>query len=405
MSTIIPTSDSAEPTEAGSWWQRHGRRVSLVVWFALILSFAVGATWWFLFAPVVVTTYKIATGIITAEVMGTGTLEARTSAIVGPKIGGLIVSIAADQGDRVKAGTLLFQLEDSDIRQQVKMAGSEVAATAAALDSLRAAQRRSEAILAQATTTHKRIAELISSNVVAQQDLDRAFEALSIAQAELSTAGAAIIEGEKRLHAAEQFLEYQRARLHDTTIEAPFDALVVRRDREPGDVVTAGSSVLQVVSTDQMWITAWVDETELARLAEGQPARVVFRSEPGVAYKGVVARVGREVDRETREIVVDVRVEDLPANWAVGQRAEAYIQVARRDAVTALPAALLLVRDGRTGVMLDEGGKAKWGEVTVGLRGRESVEVTGGLSPGDVVVSLAGASSGLLRDGRRIRPK
>jgi len=405
MSTIIPTSDSAELTEAGSWWQRHGRRVSLAVRFALILAVAVGATRWFLFAPVVVTTHTVATGTITAEVMGTGTLEARTSAVVGPKIGGLIVSIAANQGDRVKAGTLLFELEDNDIWQQVKMAESEVAAVTATLDRLGASGRRAEAVLAHARTNHKRIEELTSSKVVSQQDLDKAVEALAIAEADLSTASAAIIEGQKRLDAAERFLEYQRARFDDSTIKAPFDALVVRRDREPGDVVTAGSSVLQLVSTEQMWITAWVDETELARLAEGQSARVVFRSEPDIEYKGVVARVGREADRETREILVDVRVEDRPANWAVGQRAEAYIQVARRDAVTVLPAALLLVRDGKTGVMLDEGGKAKWREITVGLRGRESEEVSSGLSPGDVVLSPAGASSGLLRDGRRISPK
>ena len=405
MSTIIPASDSAEPTEAGAWWQRHRQQVSFAVWFALILSVTVGATWWFLFAPVVVTTHTVATGTITAEVLGTGTLEARTSAVVGPKIGGLILSIAANQGDQVKAGTLLFQLEDNDIRQQVKMAESEVAAVTATLDRLGASRRRAEAVLVQARTNHERIEELTSSKMASPQDLDKAFEALAIAEAELSTASAAIIEGQKRMEAAERFLEYQRARLNDSTIKAPFDALVVRRDREPGDVVTAGASVLQLVSTEQMWITAWVDETELARLAEGQSARVVFRSEPDIEYKGVVARVGREADRETREILVDVRVEDRPANWAVGQRAEAYIQVARRDAVTVLPAALLLVRDGKTGVMLDEGGKAKWREITVGLRGRESEEVSSGLSPGDVVVSPAGASSGLLRDGRRISPK
>jgi len=66
---------------------------------------------------------------------------------------------------------------------------------------------------------------------------------------------------------------------------------------------------------------------------------------------------------------------------------------------------LVRVQDGKTGVMLDDGGKAKWREITVGLRGRARVEVTNGLSAGDVVVSMAGASSGLLRDGRRIRPK
>ena len=166
MSTSVPTTESATPTEASSWWHRHGRRIVNAVRFALLLSVAVGATWWFLFAPVVVTTHTVATGTITAEVMGTGTLEARTSAIVGPKIGGLIVNIAADQGDRVKAGAQLFQLEDSDFRQQVKMAESEVAAATATLDRLGASRRRAEAVLAQARTNHKRVDELISSQAV-----------------------------------------------------------------------------------------------------------------------------------------------------------------------------------------------------------------------------------------------
>lgn len=402
MSATIPTSESTTPMEVGSWWQRNGRRVTVAARFVLVLSVAVGAAWWFLLAPVGVTTHTVATGAITSEVMGTGTLEARTSAIVGPKIGGLIVSIAADQGDGVKVGALLFQLEDSDIRQQVGMAESEVAAATATMDRLQASQQRAVAVLAQARTNHKRIEQLNLQNVASQGDLDMAFEALSIAEAELSVAGVAIIEAQKRLDTETRALEYQRARLHDTTIEAPFDALVVRRDREVGDVVTAGSSVLQIVSIDEMWIRAWVDETELARLAEGQRARVVFRSDPGAEYGGVVARLGRETDRETREIAVEVGVEKLPANWAVGQRAEVYIQVDRREGVTMLPAGLVLVRDGKTGVMVGIGGKAKWREITVGLRGRESVEVTAGLSPGDVVVSPAGPSAGPLRDGRRI---
>ena len=57
-----------------------------------------------------------------------------------------------------------------------------------------------------------------------------------------------------------------------------------------------------------LWISAWVDETELARIDEGQPARVVFRAEPDHSYEGRVTRLGRETDRETRECTVDVRV-------------------------------------------------------------------------------------------------
>ncbi|MBI2880210.1 MAG: efflux RND transporter periplasmic adaptor subunit [Candidatus Tectomicrobia bacterium] len=393
------------PNDRETWWQRHGRRVRLSVRLALILSAAAGAAWWFLLSPVAVRTHRVAAGTVTAEVMGTGTLEARTSPIVGPKIGGLITRITVDEGDRVKVGDLLIQLEDGDIKQQVGMAASEVAAAAAALDRLKADQRRAEAVAAQARLNHGRVAQLASRNVVSVEDVDKALETLSVAEAGLSVAGAAIVEGQMRLTVAQRALEYQRARLRDTAIRAPLDGLVVRRDREPGDVVSPGASVLLVVSTAEMWVTAWVDETELARLQDGQPARVVFRSEPGAEYAGTVARVGREADRETREIVVDVRVEKLPRNWVVGQRAEVYIRTGRKENVTVLPPGLLLARDGKTGVMVDERGRAVWRPVAVGLRGRETVEVVSGLAPGDVVVSPADARAGPLREGRRITRK
>lgn len=403
ITAASPKSDSNNATP--TWWQRHGRRVWLAVKVVAALAVAAGLGWWFLLAPVLVMTHTVARGEVTAEVLGTGTLEARVSAIVGPKVAGLITKIAVDQGDRVKAGDTVITLEDTDFRQQVAVAEADVAAAGASIERLRADRSRAEAVHSQAKLTHQRLLSAAASNATSAQEVDKAAEALAIAEAEASRAAAAIAEGAKRLVVAERSLDYQRARLHDTTIEAPFDALLVRRDRDPGDVVTAGSSVLQLVSLQEMWITAWVDETELARLAEGQPARVVFRSEPDAAYPGAVARVGREADRETREVVVDVRVETLPATWAVGQRAEVYIRVARRERVTVLPAALVLVRDGTMGVVVDDGGTARWREITVGLRGREAVEVTGGLSPGDVVVAPASPNAGPLREGRRITPK
>ena len=256
---------------------------------------------------------------------------------------------------------------------------------------------------AQARLTHERLLGALASSASARQEVDRAAEALAVAEAEIARAAAGFVEGQKRLAAAERSLDFHRARLHDTTVEAPFDGLVVRRDRDAGDVVTAGSSVLHVVSLEEMWITAWVDETELSRLAEGQTARVIFRSEPETEYPGVVVRLGRETDRETREILVDVRVDRLPATWAIGQRAEVYIRVDHREDTVVLPASLLLRRDGGTGVMVDEGGRARWHDVVVGLSGREVVEVASGLVAGDVVVAPGTPSGGALRDGRRIR--
>jgi HlyD family secretion protein len=403
MNMTVPSEDPGEPAKRPAWWRRQSRAVMVALRVALVLLLVAAAAWWFLLAPVAVTTHTAAIGAVSAEVLGTGTLEARHAAVIGPKLGGLITHLPIDEGARVRAGDLLFQLEDSDIRQQVAMAESDVAAARATLARLQAGQRRAEAVLLQARTHHERTVELLARNSAALVDKDMAVEALAIAEAELASAGAAIIEGQKGLISAEHSLEYQRARLRDTSVEAPFDGLVVRRDREPGDVVAAGASVLRLVSLREMWVSAWVDETELSRLADGQPARVVFRSEPDTEYVGTVARVGREADRETRELVVDVRVETLPARWAVGQRAEVYILTQRRDSVLALPSGLLRVKDGKPGVLLDLDGAARWREVTVGLRGSEFVEVQQGLAAGDVVVSPAGAGTAPLREGRRIK--
>jgi hypothetical protein len=86
-------------------------------------------------------------------------------------------------------------------------------------------------------------------------------------------------------------------------------------------------------------------------------------------------------------------------------RAEVYIRTDRRDKATVLPTELVLVRDGEAGVMKVAEGRARWQPVDIGLRGREVVEVLSGLAAGDVVANPAAVRSGVLRDGRRVRPR
>ena len=188
--------------------------------------------------------------------------------------------------------------------------------------------------------------------------MDKATADWKTAQAGVARADAALVEGRKQLIAAETNLAYRKALLGDTEIVAPSDGLIVQRQRDPGDIAVPGSAILSLISTKELWITAWVDETEMSRVAIGQPARVVFRSEADKAYRGEVARLGRQADRETREFTVDVRVLELPKNWAVGQRAEVYIETARKTGVTVLPTKYILWRDGKPGV-LDPSGRSR----------------------------------------------
>jgi HlyD family secretion protein len=143
----------------------------------------------------------------------------------------------------------------------------------------------------------------------------------------------------------------------------------------------------------------------MAGLKEGQPARVVFRSEPAKSYTGEVARLGREADRETREFVVDVSVKELPSNWTFGQRAEVFIETGRKTNALALPPRFLQWRAGQPGVFVADGGNATWRDVTLGLRGGEMVEVTQGLSAGEKVVAPADPKQLPLKPGQRVTAK
>jgi HlyD family secretion protein len=267
---------------------------------------------------------------------------------------------------------------------------------------VKADQVRAQAVVDQAQRERKRIEHLREANLASVEIYEQSGERLAVAEADLARSAAAITEAEQQMSAAEENVRLFQARLAEATITAPFAGIVVRRERDVGDVVVPGTTLMTVVATDTLWISAWVDESAVAAIAVGQPARIILRSEPGAPRIGTVLRVGREVDRESREFLVDVRITDPPAQWAIGQRAEVYIRTAAAEGVISLPWRFLRTRDGVDGVWLDDHGRAVWRPLSLGLRGLDAVAVTAGLAAGDVVVIPVGGPAAMLRDGQRI---
>ena len=269
---------------------------------------------------------KVTQNTNTDEVMGTGTLEARVKTTVSARIQERLAEVLVDQGDKVKAGQLLARLDDAEIKQQVAIAEATLAAARQTAERVSADLARSEAVLAQARLDHKRLMGLLASNAVSQTDTDKAVEALHVAEADLKRSNAAIAEAQGQVLVAEKTLLYRKEQMAFTQIHSPYDGLIIRRDRDPGDMLVPGGALMEIISLEEIWVSAWVDETAISKVAAGQMARIVFRSESDKNYPGVVSRIGRETDRETREFLVDVRVNELPKNWTIGQRAEVYIQ-------------------------------------------------------------------------------
>jgi HlyD family secretion protein len=282
----------------------------------------------------------------------------------------------------------------------VEIARSTLDAAKATVERMQADSVRSQAILEQSRIEYRRRESLFASKAIAANEIDKRKEDLKVAEADFEKTRAAVVESRKNLVVAQNTVDYHLARLGDTLIAAPFDGLIVRRDRDPGDVVVPGTSIFLLISTRSLWVRAWVDETEMQRVSEGQRARVVFRAEPDTSYSGQVARVGRETDRETREFLVDVEVEQLPRNWSVGQRADVFIESAHKAGTMIVPSLAIARKQGEIGVMANRNGRAVWQPVKIGLRGREQVEILAGLSPGEMVVYMQGSDP--ILEGRRI---
>lgn len=384
---------------------RFARRAFSVGWKLTIAAVVTAIVVYRLrYAPVPVESHVAIPGPIVAEVMGTGTLEARVQATISARISGRIAQVLADEGDQIAKGQLLATLDDGDLRQQVEMAKADVATSKAGVERSAADIAAASATAVQARASHGRDTQLASKKFVSLEELDKATQQRDVAEAQLRRAQLASVEIERQVVKAEETLRYYQERLADTQINSPFDGLVVRRSREPGDIVVPGSEILQIISTEQMWVSAWVDETAMESLAVGQPARVVFRSSPDRACNGTVTRLAPLVDRETREFLVDVTVEDLPKTWAVGQRAEVYIQTDAKDQALLVPQQSITWQDGRLGVFVDHAGHAQWRSATLGLRGSETVEITKGLSAGETVIWPYNPKGKPLTEGRAVSP-
>ena len=376
-------------------------RVARAIKYPVVLAIIAGIVWYIRNQPISVDSHKVSTGSVVRSVMGTGTLEARIRTTISPKIQGRISEVLVDQGSVVKAGQLLVRLDDEDLSQQVSMATAGISSSEATLGRFRAEIAQSKSTYAKTEADLGRMQKLIVANSISQSDFDQTQEAFELAKSGLLKAEANLLEAEQQVTLNRETLKFHEARLADSKLLAPFDGLVIERERDAGAIVVPGSPILQLISLDELWISAWVDETEMDQLKDMQPAKIVFRSQPDAAYDGVVARLGKQSDRETREFTVDVRALKLPETWAIGQRAEVYIETGRVDDTIWIPALYLSKQGNQLGTFIVEAGVAKWRALKLGMEGRDMIAVMDGLSSGEIIVKPSQPST-QLTDGRKV---
>lgn len=347
--------------------------------------------------PVEARGQRVEPGDVIDEVLGVGVLESDAEVGVSFEAAGRVTGLFVDEGATVALGDALGTVDASDAARELGVAVSAGAAADAAVQRAQAELERARSASAQAVTDRVRADTLAAAGAMPASDRDAAVERDASARATVKAMESGLREAEHAREVASRTSGIRQAQVADGRLYSPLSGLVVRRQVEEGQLVTPGVPAFTIVGTDAMRVRAWVDETALGRLRIGQPARLAFRSDPARTFPGTVERIGREVDRQTHELLVDIAVTELPTNFAIGQRADAWIELGRREAVLQVPRGWctteplaralseLEISSSTCATVVD--GRAVARSVTLGLVGRDTVEVVSGLASGDVVLA------------------
>jgi membrane fusion protein (multidrug efflux system) len=315
-------------------------------------------------AAVAVETTRVARGDVASAYTGTATLvpERQTPAVA--KLGGIVLEILVEEGDRVEAGQVLARLERE--RYEFRARQTE------------AALRKLENELERATELHER--DLISTDEYERIQFDT--------------------ESQRAAHGLAQL------DVEHTEIRAPIAGVVAERMIKVGNLVTQHDPVFLIDDFDPLWAVLHVPERQLNLLAPGQPAMLAVDAYPGERFEGEVLRISPVVDPETGTFRATVSFSDDSGRLRPGLFGRVQVIHDRRSGVPLIDRTALLNEDGETAVFVavaredGAGHTVQRRTIETGYRSESGVEVLSGLNEGDVVVT-AGKNS--LRDGAAVK--
>jgi HlyD family secretion protein len=274
---------------------RRHRKVAGLVLIAVLIGAAGFLLWQALLRPVTVSVAPVASDV-REQVFGLGTIGARVPSNVGFKVAGVLAALYADQGDRVKAGQVLARLDARDVAAQLALAKAGVAQARASLEKAKADVASIAANLANAKAIAGRRAALVGKGFATVEETQTTDALARVAAGNLASAQAGVLVAQAALKSAEAQEAYAAATLANYTLSAPYNAWIVSRNLELGSAVNPAQSVFTLVEAHSVWALGYVDERLAGRLAVGQPAEIILRSEPDKRYPGHVARIEIQSD-------------------------------------------------------------------------------------------------------------
>ena len=310
-------------------------------------------------APIVVETHTVQTRALADDVSAVGSLVSNESVVLRPEVSGRIETIRFRDGETVRRGAVLVELDSAVERAELQQA---------------------RANLTLAESNFRRTQDLFGRKFVSQSSLDDARAKLEVARAGLALA---------------------QARLARMQIRAPFDGVVGIRSVSPGDFVQDGDALINLEDIATLKLDFRLPELYLDRVRPGQALELSSDVLPGEIHTATVEAIDPLVDAQGRAVRLRASLVNPDMRLRPGVFARVRLILAERAEVPVVPEAALVPAPGNTQfVYRVEDGKVQRVSVTTGQRRDAMVEVVDGLAPGAVVVT---AGQLKLRDGAAVK--
>lgn len=346
-----------------------------------------------------VTVEQVQTGDLTNSVFGVGTVQARHRHDLAPTMTGRVKSVLVDQGETVKTGQVLAEMDPVDLDEKLAGARRMVNKSRNAIRAAEAQLSEAQSRLKTVEATMVRYQELRSGGFVSKEMFDAKLHEQNAAQAAAVAAVANLASArDENARAQAELRGIGKARAQMQLI-SPIDGVVTLRRIEPGSTVAGGQLALQVVDTSQLWVETRIAQQQAGQVRAGQTAQIVLRSNPHVPVIGKVVRVDRVSDAVTEERIVNVTL-DMP-DASLGEYAEVTIAMPVMKQVRSIPSAAVKMVSGQTGVWVLQDGEVRFRPVRIGLAtldGRS--QILEGLDDGETVIVHSQQS---LREGLTVK--
>ena len=361
---------------------------------AVALAGAIGAAWWFqrpsqskpatdgparvasapaaggtAAGPVVVESALVRVRPLSEDVEAVGSLRSRQGTVVRAEVGGRVTQINFRDGQRIRRGQLLVQLDDRLQRAQVQQAQAE---------------------LSIAETNHRRNSELVSKGFISRRGVDESAAAVQVAQAKA---------------------ELARATAARLRVLAPFDGVAGLRNISVGDYLKEGADIVNLEDMNAMFVDFRLPERLQARVRPGQTARVQVEALPGSAFAAVVQAVDPQIDANGRSLNVRGCIDNRLMQLRPGMFARVNTRLGDDRQALMIPEEAVVSQGGRQSVirLRQAGGEGdaqrSWStqrvDVATGTRSAGQVEVLRGLAEGERIVTAG--QQRIQRDGMPVR--